>query len=81
MQQYGLSKMEFSDISDDHLDREVKDITLEFPHSGQGLIKQMLLLRNTKVQPWRLCNSLHRIDSEGIAQRSRGILHRGTYHV
>jgi predicted DNA-binding transcriptional regulator AlpA len=32
MRQYGLSKMEFSDISDDHLDRQIKEITQEFPH-------------------------------------------------
>ena len=81
MRQYGLSKMDFSEISDDHLDREVKEITVEFPHSGEGLVKQMLLTRNIKVQRWRLRDSLHRVDSEGIAQRSRGRLHRRTYHV
>ena len=79
MRLYGLSKMEFSDISDDHLDRQIKEITQEFPHSGEGLVKQLLLVRNIKVQ--RLRDSLHRVDSEGIAQRSRGRLHRRTYHV
>lgn len=81
MRQYGLSKMEFSDISDDHLDRQIKEITQEFPHLGEGLVKQLLLVRNIKVQRWRLRDSLHRVDSEGIAQRSRGRLHRKTYHV
>ena len=38
-------------------------------------------MRNIKVQRWRLRDSLHRVDSEGIAQRSRGRLHRRTYHV
>ena len=33
------------------------------------------------MQRWRLCDSLHRVGSEGIAQRSRGRLHRRTYHV
>jgi transposase len=59
MRQYGLSKMEFSDISDDHLDRQIKEITQEFPHSGEGLVKQLLLVRNIKVQRWRLRDSLH----------------------
>jgi hypothetical protein len=51
--------MEFSDISDDHLDRQIKEITQEFPHSGEGLVKQLLLVRNIKVQRWRLRDSLH----------------------
>ena len=81
MRQFGLSKVDFSDIPDEHLDRNIKEITLEFPHSGEGLLKQVLLMRNIKVQRWRLRDSLHRVDSEGIALRSRGRLHRRTYHV
>ena len=73
--------MEFSDILDDHLDRKIKEITQEFPHSTEGLVKQLLLVRNIEVQRWRLRDSLHRVDSEGIAQRPRGRLHRRTYHV
>ena len=39
MRQYGLSKMEFSDVAEGDLDRVVSEITKEFPHSGKGLIK------------------------------------------
>ena len=81
MKQYGLSKIEFSEISDNDLDNHVKDITWEIPHCGKGRIKQMLFVRNIKVQRWCLRDSLHRVDSEGIAQRSRGRLQRRTYHV
>lgn len=81
MGQYGLSKMEFSDVSDEHLDRQICQITREFPHCGEGLIKQMILGKNIKVQRWRLRESLHRVDSEGIAQRRRGRLQRRVYHV
>ena len=45
MRQYGLSKMEFSDVAEGDLDRVVSEITKEFLHSGEGLIKQMLLLK------------------------------------
>ena len=41
----------------------------------------MFFVWNIKVQRWRLRDSLHRVDSEGIAQRSRGQLQRRTYHV
>ena len=68
MRQYGLSKMEFSDVSPGDLDQVVSDITKEFPHSGEGLIKQILLTKNIKVQRWQLCESLHRVDSEGFAK-------------
>lgn len=81
MRQYHLSKMEFSTVTEDELDRVVSEITKEFPHSGEGLIKQMLLGKEIKVQRWRLRESLHRVDSEGIAQRKRGRLTRRVYHV
>ena len=81
MRQYGLSKMEFSNITNDELDQVLSDITKEFPHSGEGLVKQVLIGRKIKVQRWRLCESLHRADSEGIAQRKRGRLSRRVYSV
>jgi hypothetical protein len=73
--------MEFSTVTEDELDRVVSEITKEFPHSGEGLIKQMLLGKYIKVQRWRLRESLHRVDSEGIAQRKRGRLARRVYQV
>ena len=69
MRQYGLSKMEFSDVAEGELHRVVSKIMKEFPHSGKGLVKQMLLSKNIKVQRWQLCESLHRVDSEGIAKK------------
>lgn len=81
MGQYGLSKMVFSDIADEDLDSEIGQITQEFPHCGEGLIKQLLMAKNIKVQRWRLRESLHRVDGEGIAQRKRGRLQRRVYHV
>jgi hypothetical protein len=81
MRQYGLSKMEFSNITDDELDQVLSDITKEFPHSGEGLLKGLLIGRKIKVQRWRLRESLHRVDSEGIAQRKRGRLSRRVYSV
>jgi hypothetical protein len=73
--------MGFLEITENDLDRAVREITIEFPHSGEGMIKQMLLSKNIKVQHWRLCDSLHRVDAEGIAKRKRGRLQRRVYHV
>ena len=54
MRHYGLSKMEFSTITDQELDLQIKKITEEFPHWGESLIKQLLLKKYIKVQRWRL---------------------------
>ena len=43
MRYYELSKLEFSEISDEDLDRQMADITKEFPYFGEGLIKQLLI--------------------------------------
>ena len=41
MRQYGLSKMEFSDISDDHLDRQInKEITQDIMLGGPRIMSQ-----------------------------------------
>ena len=75
-----LPKFEnFSTITDQELDCQTSKITAEFPHCGEGIIKQILLGKNIKVQRWRLPESLHRVDAEGIAQRRKGRLFHFTY--
>ena len=81
MRYYGLSKLEFSEISDEELDRQMADITKEFPHCGEGLIKQLLIGKHVKVQRKRLRDSLHSVDGHGIEQRRRGRLQRRVYNV
>ena len=81
MRQYGLRKMNFSETGDEDLDREIHQVNQDFPHCGEGLTKQLLMAKNIKVQRWRLRESLHRVDGEGIAERKRGRLQRRIYHV
>ena len=57
MRQYGLRKMDFSEIGDEDLDREIHQVNQDFPHCGEGLIKQLLMAKNIKVQRWRLRES------------------------
>ena len=49
MRQFGISKMEFLTITDQELDCQTSKITAEFPHCGEGIIKQILLGKNIKV--------------------------------
>ena len=78
---YGLRKQEFSLISDEELDTKVEKITKEFPSCGENMIRHILLDGGIVVQRNRLRESLHRVDEEGIAKRSKGRLHRRIYNV
>ncbi|OWF53103.1 uncharacterized protein LOC110446871 [Mizuhopecten yessoensis] len=78
---YNLSKMSFSNISDELLDENLRKISKDFPFCGEGMVKQMLFQQGIKVQRWRLRGSLHRIDSEGVLERRKGRLHRRVYNV
>lgn len=76
MRRYGLSKRSFSDISDNELDIYVIEIAMEFPFCGERMFKQLLQGKGIKVQRNRLCDSIHRVDSLGVANRKKGRLHR-----
>ena len=75
MRSYGLSKLSFSDISDDELDIYVREIAREFPFCGESMFKQLLQGKGIKVQRNRLRDSIHRVDSLGVANRKKGRLH------
>ena len=78
---YGPKKQEFFTISNQELDQEVLHLTQEFPYRGESMIGKMLLGKGIVVQRFRLRESLHRVDEPGIADRSKGRLHRRTYNV
>ena len=81
MRQYGLSKFEFTDISDKDLDVEVKQIAVEFPYCGENFIKQILFQKGVKVQRMRIRDSVHRVDHDAVNARKKGRLHRRVYSV
>ena len=81
MRQYGLSKFEFTDISDTDLDTEVETVTVEFPYCGENFIKQILYQKGVKVQTMRVRDSIHRVDHDGVNARKKGRLHRRVYNV
>ena len=76
MRKYGLSKFEFSDISDKDLDREVEQVGVEFPYCGDNFVKQILFQKGVKVQRLRIRDSLHRVDNVAVTARKKGRLHR-----
>ena len=72
MRQYGLSKLEFTDISDKDLDAEVEIVTVDFPYCGENFIKQILYQKGAKVQRMRFRDSIHRVDHDGVNARKKG---------
>ena len=81
MRLYGLSKLQFSNISDEELDHQLHETTKEFPRCGEVLLKQLLYEKGVKVQRMRLRDSLHRVDGLGVQERTKGRLQRRVYSV
>ncbi len=54
---YDLSKLDFTPISEADLDHHVLEIAKQFPQSGEGMVKGILLQRGIKV----VRDSLHRV--------------------
>ncbi len=54
MRSYGLTKLDFSDISDEQLDTYVRGIAKYFPFCGEIMINQHLRGKGIKVQRMRL---------------------------
>ena len=78
---YGLSKMEFSAITDEELDRQIDEITLRFPNCGQVLLKQLLAGRGVKVPRANLRNSINKVDRRGVQFQKKGRLQRRVYNI
>lgn len=81
MARFGLSKMNFSEISDNDLDLKLGEILKDFPLCGENLLRQMITLKGIRVPRWRLRESIHRMDAHGVCERQAGRLHRRVYDV
>ena len=78
---FGLSKSDFTDISDLKLDQHIENITEDFPYCRESLIKQFLIEKGIIVQRMRIRDSLHRVNGDGVNARKKGRLHRQVYDV
>ena len=81
MRCYNLSKLTFSDVTEEQLDVHVSEIAKDFPFCGEKMFKQFLEQKGVRVQRMRLRDSIHRVDAEGVENRKKGRLHRRVYSV
>ena len=73
--------LDYSDISDDHIDLKEGKTFEEFPLCEENLLRQMITLKGIRVPRWRLRDSIHRMDAHGVSERKAGRLHRRVYDV
>ena len=81
MERYGLRSLNFSNISDDDLDRHIGQLSGDFPFCGEQMLKFLLKERGIKVQRMRLRDSIHRVDQKGVRERRTRRLKRRVYNV
>lgn len=71
MSEYGLSvRQQYSRISDDDLDVEVRKILQDFPRTGYRRMMGFLRDGNIRVQEERVRECLRRVDYNGVIERS-----------
>lgn len=82
MRSLGLqSTTQFTAISDDRLDSEVKGFLELRPDSGEVYLAGHLLSKGIHVQRWRIRESIRRVDSIRVQLRVRTPIVRRTYSV
>ena len=68
-------------MSDDELDRTVKNCVGENQRIGPNAVKAKLFSHGANVQRWRVRDSMMRVDQGGIALRAAMTIQRRTYAV
>ena len=82
MRTFGLSaKQRNTVISEEELDRTIREIQVDFPNAGYRRVSSQLLSRGIKVSQMAVRNAMHRIDPEGVAMRWLQLVPRRSYSV
>ena len=79
LKENGIDK--FTSLTDEQLDAVVLNIKETHPHDGEVLVQGHLRSINVQVPRQALRNSIHRIDSSGVAERSTSTIRRRIYSV
>lgn len=71
----------YSDITDNDLDDQVREVTQNNESLGQRIVQGMLSSQGIIVQRQRVAESLIRVDEAGVALRWCRAIHRRVYRV
>lgn len=82
MSEFGLSiQAQYSDITDQELDRIVYEIQRQFPMCGNRQMLGHLLSRGYRIQQSHIRESQRRVDPDGAVIRRLHVLNRREYSV
>ena len=77
--EFGL--LDYSEITDEELDWNVRDILRLTPFSGETYVRRALRARGIYVQRWRIREAVQRIDPVNRTIRRRYAIQRRLYNV
>lgn len=70
LRRFGLSvKERWTAISEERLDRTIREIQVDFPNADYRRILLQLLVRGIKVSQLAVRSAMHKIDPEGVTMR------------
>lgn len=82
MSHFSLSvRAHYAAISDDYLDRLVREISIQYPMCGNSQMQGHLLARGLRIQQLRVRESQRRVDPEGCYMRRLFTINRRQYSV
>ena len=81
MNEFDLSKLNFTQIFQEELDQKVIKLSAEFPNCGERMLNQILRNEGVYVQRTLLRDSISRVDASGSQERKKNRLHRRIYNV
>ena len=82
MRTFGLSvRQSMTDISEEELDKVIREVQQDFPNAGYRRVYSQLLTRNIRVTHLAVRNAMHRIDPQGVAMRWLQLVPRRSYNV
>lgn len=76
-----MIRAQYSDISDDDLDRMVRSIQDQYPNCGYRMMQGHLKVRNHRVQQSRVREAMARTDPHGVISRWCNTVVKRTYSV
>ena len=81
MNEFYVKIREYTDISDNELDIELRQLINQFPNCGERMMSGMLKNKGLYLQRSCIREAIFRVDHAGVQQRKKGTLQRRTYNV
>lgn len=78
LREIGIQR-KYSEITDEDLDATIRAYRLQRPDAGLSYVTSELRSQNIRVQRWRICEAVRRVDGVGVQLRARKHIARRAY--